>query len=55
MAVAGQLVRDFTTKLSAPDAIHLAITRHVGATLATFDDRLAEAAQRHAVPVTLPD
>jgi predicted nucleic acid-binding protein len=55
MAAAGQIVRDFTTKLSAPDAIHLAITRHLGATLATFDDRLAGAAQRHAVPVTIPD
>jgi predicted nucleic acid-binding protein len=55
MAAAGQIVRDFTTKLSAPDAIHLAITRHVGATLATFDDRLAGAARRHAVPVTIPD
>jgi predicted nucleic acid-binding protein len=55
MAAAGQIVRDFTTKLSAPDAIHLALTRHLGATLATFDDRLAGAAQRHAVPVTIPD
>ena len=55
MAAAGQIVRDFTTKLSAPDAIQLAITRHLGATLATFDDRLAGAAQRHAVPVTIPD
>jgi uncharacterized protein len=55
MAAAGQIVRDFTLKLSAPDAIHLAITRHSGATLATFDDRLAEAARRHAVPVMIPD
>ena len=54
MAAAGQIVRDFTTKLSATDAIHLAITRHLGATLATFDDRLAEAARRHAVPVITP-
>ena len=55
MATAGQIVRDFTSKLSAPDAIHLAIARHSGATLATFDDRLAEAARRHAVPVMIPD
>ncbi len=54
MAAAGQIVRDFTSKLSAPDAIHLAITRQSGATLATFDDRLAEAARRHAVPVMIP-
>jgi uncharacterized protein len=55
MAAAGQIVRDFTLKLSAPDAIHLAIARHSGATLATFDDRLAEAARQHAVPVMTPD
>ncbi len=55
MATAGQMVRDFASKLSAPDAIHLAIARHSGATLATFDDRLAEAARRHAVPVMIPD
>jgi predicted nucleic acid-binding protein len=55
MALAGQFVRDFTSKLSAPDAIHLAIARHIGATLATLDDRLAEAARRHAVPVMIPD
>ena len=55
LALAGQIVRDFTSKLSAPDAMHLAITRHSGATLATFDDRLAEAARRHAVPVMIPD
>jgi predicted nucleic acid-binding protein len=54
MAAAGQIVRDFTTKLSAPDAIHLAITRHLSATLATFDDRLADAARRHAVHFTIP-
>jgi uncharacterized protein len=54
MALAGQIVRDFTTKLSAPDAIHLAIARHLGATLVTFDDRLAEAARRHVVSVTIP-
>jgi predicted nucleic acid-binding protein len=54
MALAGQIVRDFTTKLSAPDAIHLAIARDLGATLVTFDGRLAEAARRHVVPVTIP-
>jgi predicted nucleic acid-binding protein len=55
MALAGQIVRDFTAKLSAPDALHLAIARYSGATLATFDDRLAEAARRQAVPVMIPD
>ena len=55
MATAGHIVRDFSSKLTAPDAIHLAIARHSGATLATFDDRLAEAARRHGVPVMIPD
>jgi predicted nucleic acid-binding protein len=55
MALAGQIVRDFTAKLTAPDALHLAITRYSGATLATFDDRLAEAARRQAVPVMIPN
>ena len=55
MAAAGQIVRDFTSKLSAPDAIHLAITRLSGATLATFDDRMADGARRHAEPVMIPD
>jgi predicted nucleic acid-binding protein len=54
MGLAGQIVRDFTTKLSAPDAIHLAIARDLGATLVTFDERLAQAARRHVVPVTIP-
>jgi predicted nucleic acid-binding protein len=54
MVFAGQIVRDFATKLSAPDAIHLAIARHLGATLVTFDDRLAQAGRRHLVPVTIP-
>jgi len=54
ISAAGQIVRDFATKLNAPDAIHLAMTRHLGSTLATFDERLADAARLHGVPVLIP-
>jgi predicted nucleic acid-binding protein len=54
MTAARQIVQDFTTKLNAPDAIHLAMARHLGSTLATFDKRLADAARSHGVPVVIP-
>jgi len=43
---ADRLVRNFATKLAAPDALHLAITLKHGPQLVTFDERLAEAARR---------
>jgi predicted nucleic acid-binding protein len=43
-ALAELLIRDFATKLSASDALHLASAKNAGATLATFDARLADAA-----------
>jgi uncharacterized protein len=46
---AERLIRDFTTKLAAPDALHLASAKNAGATLATLDARLAEAAQGQGV------
>jgi uncharacterized protein len=48
---AEKLVRDFTTKLAAPDALHLASAKNAGAALATFDARLADAARAQAVEV----
>ena len=51
---AERLVRDYRTKLAAPDALHLAISASAGTTLVTFDKRLAEAAHRHGLPVLLP-
>jgi uncharacterized protein len=51
--LAERLVRDFTTKLAAPDALHLASAKNAGATLATLDARLAEAARGQGV--TLAD
>jgi predicted nucleic acid-binding protein len=51
-AVADRLVRDYSTKLSAPDALHLASAKNAGAELATFDKRLAEVAEGQGVKVT---
>lgn len=50
-AAAELLVRDFATKLSAPDALHLASAKNAGAMLATLDARLAEAAHGQGVEV----
>ena len=50
-ALAELLARDFTTKLLAPDALHLASAKNAGARLATFDARLAEAARASGTEV----
>ncbi len=50
-SLAEELVRDFSTKLAAPDALHLAATINMGASLATFDLRMIEAAQGRSVRV----
>jgi uncharacterized protein len=47
--LAERLVRDFSTKLAAADALHLASAKNAGAALATFDARLAEAANGQGV------
>jgi hypothetical protein len=49
---AEQLVRDFATKLSAPDALHLATATNAGAAMATFDARLADVARAQSLEVT---
>jgi len=54
LAAAANLVRDFQTKLSAPDAIHLAVARRMGAVLITFDLRLATAAGLKSVNTIIP-
>lgn len=48
------LVRQFDLKLRTPDALHLAISHRVSATLVTFDDRLALAAQAFGLSVLTP-
>lgn len=47
--LAERIVRDFSTKLAAADALHLASAKNAGATLATLDARLAEAARGQGV------
>jgi len=51
---ANLIVRDFTTKLAAPDAIHLAFAANRDLTLVTFDQRLAQAAQGRGTAVVTP-
>ena len=47
-------VRRFELMLRAPDALHLAIARRLGATLVTLDRRLADAGRELAVTVAVP-
>jgi uncharacterized protein len=47
-------VRRFELMLRAPDALHLAIARRLGATLVTLDGRLADAGRELAVAVAVP-
>ncbi|MGJ0397250.1 MAG: type II toxin-antitoxin system VapC family toxin [Methylocystis sp.] len=49
IALADRFVRDFATKLAAPDALHLALASNRGYRLATFDTRLAAAAAMRGV------
>ncbi|HLX97338.1 MAG TPA: hypothetical protein VKR62_01470 [Roseiarcus sp.] len=51
--LAERIVRDFATKLAAADALRLASAKNAGATLATFDVRLAEAGRAQGVEVAL--
>lgn len=50
---AGMIVRRFELMLRAPDALHIAITRRLGAALITMDRRLATAASDLGVDVAL--
>ena len=49
--LAERLVRDFSMKLAAADALHLASAKNAGAALATLDERLADAARMQGVEV----
>lgn len=53
--LADSYVRHFELALRAPDALHLAIARRLGATLVTLDRRLARAAGELGVAVALPE
>lgn len=54
MNLADRLARDFATKLSGPDALHLALSANRDHQLVTFDMRLAEAARRRGARVVVP-
>jgi predicted nucleic acid-binding protein len=51
--LAAIFVRRFDLLLRAPDALHIAVTQRLGATLLTLDQRLAAAATNLQVAVTL--
>lgn len=51
LRLASDLVRSFDLMLTAADALHLAAAANLGATLVTFDRRLAAAAARRLVTV----
>jgi uncharacterized protein len=51
---AGEIVRNYQTKLLTPDAIHLAVCQRMDLTLVTLDKRLAEAAGVLGVGVMVP-
>ncbi|MFO1116280.1 MAG: type II toxin-antitoxin system VapC family toxin [Beijerinckiaceae bacterium] len=52
--LADEIVRDFDTKLAAPDALHLAATVNLRARLVTYDERLAAAARLRGLQVVSP-
>jgi predicted nucleic acid-binding protein len=52
--VAGLFVRQFDLKLRLPDAIHAATCQRLGATLVTFDNRLADAATALGIAAQVP-
>ncbi len=54
LALAERLVRDFTTKLAAADALHLASTINLGTALVTFDQRLLDAARSKGASAIAP-
>ncbi|WP_295845057.1 type II toxin-antitoxin system VapC family toxin [Tardiphaga sp.] len=54
MTSAERMVRNFATKLSGPDAIHLAIAARLNVPLVTFDERLAAAAPMQTIEAVVP-
>lgn len=51
---ADQIVRMFDLGLRAPDAVHAAVTRRLGASLFTLDQQLARAAGALNIPLIVP-
>jgi hypothetical protein len=51
VVAAEQFLRRLDLVFRAPDALHIAIARRLGAELATFDSRMAERARALGAPV----
>lgn len=51
LALAAEYVMHFDLALRAPDALHLAVCRRLGATLVTFDERQHQGARSLSIPV----
>ena len=51
VATASTILRRLDSSLRAPDALHLAMARRLGASLATFDERLAEIALANGLEI----
>jgi len=54
VALATAFLRRLDLTLRTPDAIHIAIARRIGATLVTFDQRMAESARALGMAVATP-
>jgi predicted nucleic acid-binding protein len=54
VATATTFLRRLDLTLRTPDALHIAIAQRVGATLVTFDTRMADSARALGVAVALP-
>jgi hypothetical protein len=53
VVLAEAMLRRLDLNLRAPDAIHIAIARRLGATLMTFDDKMARSA--HALGLAVAE
>jgi predicted nucleic acid-binding protein len=51
---ANRILRRLIVNLRTPDALHIAIAERVGATLVTFDQRMADSARILGVAVAVP-
>lgn len=51
---ADRILRRLSINLRTPDALHIAISQRVGATLVTFDRLMAQSAQRLGIAVSVP-
>ena len=51
---ADRILRQFLKNLRTPDGLHIAITQRLGATLVTFDRRMADSARALGVEVAVP-